>query len=207
MYKSVLKTICAWVLLGGTLSLGPGVASAQFSFVSQTATYIAETNTISFFIEFNQTPDFVTTDSAGRIADSFQYYVRNDLDLPYPAYYDSIVRVEPSFISAGLLVARSPLPSTSDPSTGGWGLIRGVSSFQLDGRALTFEMPVSVLSDHGPLFKYEFMTAEYGGMTGLAAATVVGSIPEPNSVVLLALGLALFVVLYRLQGAKRLRLD
>jgi hypothetical protein len=146
---------------------------------SQSATFDPTDGLVTFQISFNQTPDFYTTDSLGRAATDFQYFIFGDPGLGYPAEFDSIIRGGEIYLGGGIPV-RDATPGVADPHAGGWGAIRGEAPFVLTGTELTFSVPLSVISDHSTdgHFNYIFQTDVYGGDTQLLTGQSIVS-PEP----------------------------
>jgi hypothetical protein len=169
-----------------------GQAQAEFMFVSESAVYNPATGAVQFTIEFNQAPDFFTQDSAGRIANSFQYFIVGDPRLPYPENYDAIIRGEEIHLTGDTLRIRNSAPSDPDPAAGGWGAIRGAVPFSLDGDILTFSTPLPLISDHSTDGQYDnrFYTVEFDGLTRTveSQSTVLSTaVLEPSATVLLAI--------------------
>lgn len=166
-------------------------AHADFTFVSQSAVYSASTGDVTFTVQFTQAPDFTTTDEFGRQADSFQYYVFGDPDAVYPGNYDSLVRGEELHFSGQSLRIRNSVPPDPDPEADGWGSIRGVVPYTLDGDVLTFSAPLSLLSDHSRdgHFTYLLDTYTFGSETAFVRAETTTATPEPSTFLLLATGL------------------
>jgi hypothetical protein len=123
---------------------------------------------VRFVIVFNQQPDFRSTDSFGRQANSFQLFIVGDPTLGYPANFDSIVRGEELHWTGDSLVIRNSAPSDDgDPHSGGWGSIRGEVPISVRGHVVIFSVPVAVLSDHlsQPTISYQIESYEYGSET------------------------------------------
>lgn len=155
-----------------------------------------------FTIQFNEVPDFFTVDSAGRQADSFQYYIETDGELPvfrgspYYSELDIIIRGEEIHV-AGDIRIRDALPIGSGGSnSGGWGLLRGSVPYTLNGTVLTFSAPLELIGDSDGLFSYRLEAYEFGAWNAITTErrSVVQSKPptpvlEPTSTLgLLALG-------------------
>lgn len=153
-----------------------------------------------FTIEFNEVPDFFTIDNFGRQADSFQYYIDTDGELPvfrnYPDELDIIIRGEEIHV-AGDIRIRNALPIGSGGSnSGGWGLIRGSVPYTLNGTVLTFSAPLELIGNSDGLFSYHLETYEFGSGNGSAIerrSVVQSSLPTPvpdhtSTIGLLALG-------------------
>jgi hypothetical protein len=127
-------------------------------------------------------PDFQTTDSVGRQADSFQYYIVGDPSLPYPSNYDTIIRGDELHITSDVLRVRNATPSDpTDPASGGWGTVRGVVPYQLNGNVLTFSTSLGLISDHSVdgRFSYDLQIAQYGGLTQFFSGLESAVRPRP----------------------------
>jgi hypothetical protein len=163
--KALAATLCC---LAAVLGFAVAGASAQapggLQVLSESAVFDPVAGSVTFTLVFNRVPDFQTEDSLGRRADAFQYYILGDPTLPYPAYYDAIVRGEELDPISGLLPIRDAVPPSSDPATGGWGPIRAVVPFQLSGRTLKFSASLDMISDHSldGHFSYELLLTQYG---------------------------------------------
>jgi hypothetical protein len=160
---------CVVGLMAAVL-IAPGAgaqAPSPFAVLSESAVYDPATGLVMFTLAFNRTPDFQTTDALGRQADSFQYFIYGDLSLPYPAYYDAIIRGEELHVFSDGLRVRNSTPPDLDPAAGGWGSIRGVVPYRLEGNVLTFPVSLSTISDHSSdgRFSYSLQLYQYGGLT------------------------------------------
>ncbi len=146
----------------------PSAPSVQFGLVSQYAIYSPRTGAVTFRVVFNRAPDFFATDSFGRQADSFQYFIVGNASLPYPQNYDSIIRGEEIHSRISTIPIRNAVPTdASDPGGGGWGTIRGLEPYQLRGATLTFSAPLSVISNRRDAanITYSLQTYVFGGET------------------------------------------
>jgi hypothetical protein len=139
------------------------IVHAEFSIVSNSAVFDPINRNVLSTLEFSQPPDFTT--------DAFQYFIIGDPDLPYPDLFDSIIRVEETFITHDILVIRNAVPPVADPAAGGWGSIRGIVPFSLEGNILTFSAPLSMISDHSTdgHFSYDLESYVSGSQTGPTA--------------------------------------
>jgi len=158
-------------------------APSALTALSESAVYEPATGLVTFTLAFNRAPDFRTVDEFGRQADSFQYYILGNLSLPYPAYYDSIIRGEEIHVVPGLLRIRNPLPADPDPATGGWGPIRGEVPYRLDANVLTFSVALSTISEHSVdgHFSYELLLTQYGASSQFLQSESVVSPSRPTS--------------------------
>jgi hypothetical protein len=167
-----LKLILTTAIVGTALALPstPNAAPGDLMALSESAVFDPATGQVTFTLTFNSPPDFQTVDSLGRQADSFQYYIIGDPSLPYPYYYDTIIRGEELHLSSPVLRVRNATPTdpTDPPSvSGGWGTVRGVVPYQLTGNVLTFSTPLGLISDHSAdgHFTYDLILTQYGGET------------------------------------------
>jgi hypothetical protein len=173
---------------------------------------------VKFDLDFESAPDFFTTDSYGRQADSFQLFVNSD-NLPvelnsfYRASAGETVRDDLTIIRADEIDETSQIrvrevvanyDSSTDPISGGWGPVLGSEPFVLDDTQLTFILPLSFLKDSDGLFYYYLETYSFGGITGdtLFGVSdvdydVVSSVPIPAAFILFGSGLAGLIGLAR----------
>ncbi len=130
-YSNVMVTILASVLLGGGTAIAAAPAHVRATpakLLSESSVFDPATGQVTFRLTFDRPPDFQTTDSLGRQADSFQYYIVGDPSLPYPSYYDSIIRGEELHITQDVLRVRTRLPGTKPTRPRGDGARSGESS-------------------------------------------------------------------------------
>jgi len=114
----------------------------------------------SFFINFNEIPDFFTVDSVGRQADGFSYRIDTD-GSPYPGdpnqcdpCIDRIIwsiGITPTDLEVRVDGITTP-PIGSVPYT-------------LTGAMLRFDVPFALLDDFDGDFSYVLGLTEYGGTT------------------------------------------
>ena len=166
--RRLATTLCCVV---AAMAIGVAGASAQepggLTVLSESAVFDPVAGQVNFTLTFNRAPDFMTVDEFGRQADSFQYYILGDLSLPYPGYYDSIIRGDEIHIVPGVLRIRDAVPSDPDPAAGGWGPIRGEVPYRLDGNVLSFSVALSTISEHSVdgRFSYELLLTQFGAST------------------------------------------
>ena len=172
-----LKLILTTAIVGAALALPGSAARAatpatpgELMALSQSAVYDPATGQVTFTLTFNRAPDFQSVDELDRPADSFQYFIVGDPSLSYPNNYDTIIRGEELHISSPVLRVRNATPTdpTDPPSvSGGWGTVRGVVPYQLNGNVLTFSTPLALISDHSAdgHFTYDLIITQYGGQT------------------------------------------
>ena len=152
--------------------------------VGQSAAVDAQRKRASFALHFDKAPDLYTLDSAGRVADSFQYEI--DADGPAPGEFpvndvDAVVRGD-EIHAANALRVRGGFHDAPDPDplAGGWGPVRTTVPFDLDGRHLTFEVPLEAFGDGAMdgIFSYRVFTTDFG-LTTSQVEDSVGAIAVP----------------------------
>lgn len=175
-YTTSIVKIAAMILLCGIASS----AKAQFTFVSESAIYNPINKVVVFRIEFSQAPDFTTRDEIGRLANSFQYFIVGDPKLQYPENFDAIIRGEE--ISTFDIPTRNAFPPSNEPKSGGWGTIRGMAPYRLDGKILTISIQLESISDHSANghFLYNLEVTEFGGLTNFVHNSRSSIAPHPS---------------------------
>lgn len=176
-----------------------------------------------FDLNFDSAPDFFTTDSYGRQADSFQMFVISD-NLPvelstfYRASAGEVVRDDLTVIRGDEINESSQMrvreivanyDFSTDPSSGGWGPALGQGPFVLDDTQLTFILPLASLKDSDGLFYYYLETYSFGGITGdtLFGVSdyeydVASPVPIPGAFILFGSGLLGLIGLARRRSYK-----
>lgn len=188
-------------MLGAALiALGTGqIAQAVLLVESESAVVNLDAKEVSFTINFNRVPDFLTVDQVGRQADSFQYFIDADGELPvfrgspYYSELESIIRGEEIHVAGDVRIRDVFSIGASEPNSGGWGKIRGSVPYSLDGTVLKFSAPLQFIGDSDGLFSYRLELYEFGSWNGLTNEnkSTIASVPEPN----LALGALTFAAL------------
>jgi hypothetical protein len=181
------KKFIIYIMAIAAIIIIPNRANAEFFFETQSAIFNPVSNTVNFTVGFNQEPDFYTVDQFGRQANSFQYYIIGNPNLGYPQEFDAIIRGDEIHVTGNTLPIRSAFPFGQDPNSGGWGAIRGVVPFIINGNILSFSAPISYLSDHGIPYNYIFGSYQYGSTTGEVTGVVEG-VPESEEWALMLLG-------------------
>jgi hypothetical protein len=157
-------------------------AMASFFIVTGSAFVDAGSDTVNFSLTFNSPLDLVTTDSQGRLATQFQYYIFDESFNQYRA----VIREEPAYLANNELLIRSPSPSDPDPASGGWGFRLLAVGFVMNGNVLTFSVPGSLgLFNDG--WNFEAYSFEFGATT---SSFNVPAAPELSTWAMLLIGFA-----------------
>lgn len=160
-------------------------ALAEFTIVSNSAVFDPLNQSVLFTLEFSEPPDFLTVDPFGRQTDSFQYYIVGDPNLPYPQFYDTIIRGEEIHITRDTIRVRNAFPpALDDPNSGDWGSIRGTVPFTLSGSIVTFLAPLSMISDHSidGHFSYDLGSFVLGDQTDfLHGESTILAVGQPGT--------------------------
>ena len=133
----------------------------QFLATSQSAVFDPATAQVTFTLTFNRPPD-------RQAGESFQYFIVGDPSLHYPNNYDAIVRAEQPTEDVLQVRNSHPTDPTVPPSvSGGWGTVRGVVPYQLNGSVLKFSTPLGLISDHSVdgHFSYDLELYQQAGLT------------------------------------------
>jgi hypothetical protein len=137
------------------------------------------TQTFQFSITLSAAPDFYTVDQFGREKDMFQYWITwqpNPLATwPY-GNPDVLVRGPEIYVNGTLPVRDAKGPQ--DPTSGGWGPIRGSVPYALNGTVLTFTIPQSVIGDADGVFQYYLIVdGNFGATEEIRAGISDGPVP------------------------------
>jgi hypothetical protein len=189
MRRRIHRATMTWLAAAAIWAGTARELQADFMFVSESAIFDPITADVQFTIKFNAPPDFFTLDVFGRQANSFQYFVVGDPNLPYPELYDAIIRGDEIHVTGSTVRIRNSGPPDPDLASGGWGAIRGSVPFSVDGKILTFSIPLNLISDHSRdgNFAYRLESYEFGRLTRfLDSQSAI--VPEPATGVSLVLG-------------------
>jgi len=180
--KELFLVVVIVVLFAG------GIGYAELFIESESATVDFDNMEVSFNIVFNRAPDFYTLDELGGPADSFQYYIDFDCSPISQGsnFIETIIR-GPEIHVYDEIPFRDTLTHSSDPTSGGWGEIRGLVPFELNGREVSFTADLATIGDLDGQFGYGLGLFEYGIDTDWVYVPVAG-IPEPATVLLFGLG-------------------
>ena len=187
-----MKTKDLFLVVAMIVLFASGIGYSELFIESESAIVDFDNMEVSFNIVFSRVPDFYTTDEVGRQADSFQYYIDFDSSPIYQGsdsdFIEAIIRGGEIHVYDEIPI-RDTLTHSSDPTSGGWGEIRGLVPYELNVRELSFTAGLATIGDLDGQFGYALMLTEYGGTTDWVYVPVAG-IPEPGTVLLLGLGAA-----------------
>ena len=167
-----------------------GTAQAALVVNSESAVVNPNTQQVLFTLDFNEVPNFFLVDAYNRQADSFQYFIEADGELPvfrgspYYSQLETIVRAEEIHV-AGDIRVRNVFPIGSDePNSGGWGSLRGSVPYTLNDTVLTFSAPLQLIGDSDGLFSYRLEWYEFGEFRGFKdnKSAITQSVPEHTSI-------------------------
>lgn len=143
------------------------VQAAALTVISESAVVNNKTQEVLFTINFNKPPDFFSVDEFGRQADSFQYFIEASGTFPifrgspYYSEVDTIIRGEEIHVG-GNIRFRGTGSSSNNPTSGGWGNLRGSVPYILNDNTLTFSAPLRILGDSDGFFSYRLEWYEFG---------------------------------------------
>jgi len=163
------------------LTLGAALVAASADadpiHIDAVVTTQPENQAASFGIYFNAPPppDFVTTDSVGRLATSFQFYVAEQLFTSIFASQYLIRKVDDSFPGYVNIVKRD-----SSGGNNGWGSLTGTAPFVQDGRFVGFAVPLTLLATDDN-FYWMLDTFTFGGTPSYHADGYAEPGPVPTA--------------------------
>jgi hypothetical protein len=167
------------------LGAGPRAAlgdTADFAIDFHAVAVDPAAQTATFTIQFNRPPDFSTAPGDGQV-NGFVYEVDadgNTFDAPLDFDdIDSVVRgAEIAGAGGGSEIPIRERDGDGGPDAGGWGPLRGLVPFELDGQTLTFATGLSDLGDTDGRFRYRLIALENGELTSTAQGAVI-PLPAP----------------------------
>ncbi len=116
-----------------------------------------------FSLLFNHTPDFATVDQFGRPAESFQWYLTDDLKATRPmggSVADYIMRGDEMGKSGMVRMCTTAPLGAGCP--GGWGLDLGPIPSQWNPQTLALSFSVPLDNFTGNLYAYDVISLKYG---------------------------------------------
>jgi hypothetical protein len=163
---------------GGVAFCGARPASAQaepveFQIVEQTCSVDQGRGSATFSITFDRVPNFSREGHSQ--ANAFQYEIDADAtNFEQPLEFsdvDAVIRGGEIFAGQGIPV-RDP-EGEGDENSGGWGPVRTLVPYAVEGETLTFTVGLSAIGDDDGQFRYRVFSTEAGGLTGESVGAVV----------------------------------
>ena len=171
--------------LGGLSFVSSAVHAgvSEFHLVSQSVQVDQASQTAIFRLSFDREPRFfLPHGGGGDQPDAFQIEIdadNNTFDRPLQFEdVDAVVRGAEIFVGNGIPVRDREGDGGSDHS-GGWGPVRALVPFDLDGNDLTFTTGLSAIGDDDGRFRYRLITTEGGGLTSEVQGAII---PLPAAV-------------------------
>jgi hypothetical protein len=180
MHRSIL--ISAAVLAGLGLSTSPlRAATEDFQLVDQNCTVDKAAGTATFRLSFTQAPQFTLPHGGGGgQPDTFQIEIDGDHStFDHPIEFDeidSVVRGAEISANDGTLPVRDGGDGGGGgggDQSGGWGPVRALVPFEVDGSTLTFTTGLSTIGDQDGIFRYRVITMENGSLTSEVNAAII----------------------------------
>ena len=153
--------------------------ATDFAIVSQKVTVDRAASTANFSLTFNRDPVFVS--SGDSQSDAFQYEIDvNSTDFSHPltaSTVDAVIRGGEIWEGRGIPV-RFPT-GDGGHEAGGWGPVRALLPFDLNGSTVTFTAPLADFGDSNGKFRYRAIATENGALTTQSVGAVI---PLPASI-------------------------
>ena len=153
-----------------------GAATEVFHLVDQSCAVDKTAGTATFRLSFAKAPQFnAPAGGGGDQADSFQIEIdadHNTFDHPIEfEEIDSVVRG--AEIATGNIPVREREGDGGSDQSGGWGPVRALVPFELDGSTLTFTTGLNTIGDQDGKFRYRVITMDSGSMTSEVNAAII----------------------------------
>jgi len=175
-----------------TVLMVSSVAFADFSIIEHSVEVDNDAGIANFILKFNQTPDFFTIDNFARPLHSFQYYIDLDSSPEYPGLFNSevVFRGDEIHNVNGLVIRDLFAFGDPEPSSGGFGAIRDIVSYNLEDSLLTFSVDLNMLGASDGQFSYGIACLRYGTQTDWVYNGDIYRVPAPTALFLAFIGLA-----------------
>lgn len=175
MHRTALVALLASI--AGIFSSSAFAATEDFHVVSQSVAVDRAAGTATFTLDFDREPRFfLPHGGGGDQPDGFQIEVDadyNQFDRPIAFDdIDAVVRGAEIFAGDGIPVRDRDGDGGSDRA-GGWGPVRALVPFDLDGSTLTFTTGLQTLGDADGRFRYRLISTEGGSLTSEINAAII----------------------------------
>jgi hypothetical protein len=153
-----------------------GATTEQFQLLEQSATVDENAGTATFRLSFDHEPRFFIPDGETEQPDSFQIEIDGDHNtFDHPILFDeidSVIRGAEIHAGEGIPVRDREGDGGGDQA-GGWGPVRALVPFELDGTTLTFTTGLETIGDQDGRFRYRLITIESGSVTSEVNAAII----------------------------------
>jgi hypothetical protein len=176
--RAVLAAVASIVLVS---SSDARAATEDFHLVAQAVTVNQDAGTATFRLDFDRTPRFFFPHGGGGDQpNAFQIEVDADSNLlDRPIGFDDIdTVVRGAEIHNGDGIPVRDRDGDGGGEAGGWGPVRALVPYDLDGSTLTFTTGLQTLGDDDGRFRYRIITTEGGAMTSEINAAII-PLPAP----------------------------
>jgi hypothetical protein len=172
-------TAAAAALLA-TVSVSSSIARAateEFHLLDQSCAVDKTAGTATFRLSFAKAPQFDAAPGGGDQPNTFQIEIdadHNTFDHPIEFQeIDSVVRG--AEIAAGSIPVREREGAGDGGSeqSGGWGPVRALVPFELNGSTLTFTTGLNTIGDQDGKFRYRVITMDSGSLTSEVNAAII----------------------------------
>ena len=165
------------VLSAALIGFGAAVVAkasvVPFSLVSHSVEVNRTGETATFTLEFDHPPNFHANGNGQ--PDAFQYEIDADTaEIGTGIGFNSLDTV----IRGGEIWEGNGLPvrdrdGEGGSNAGGWGPVRALLPFEIEGNSLSFTTGLSAIGDHDGQFRYRVFTTQNGEITGQAVGAVI----------------------------------
>ena len=177
MRRTIIFSAAVLAALGLSSSLARAGTTNDFHLVDQACTVNKDAGTATFRLNFTQAPQFSGPHGGGGAQpDAFQIEIDADHNaFDHPIEFDEIDSVvRGAEISSGNgIPVRDRDGDGGGEQSGGWGPVRAVVPFELDGSALTFTTGLSTIGDQDGKFRYRVITMQEGSLTSEVNAAII----------------------------------
>lgn len=173
-----------------------------FTIEQQNVKINSSANIAEFMLTFNRTPDFYNLSGSGNPFDSFQYYMVDDVSEDFPGLINSssIIRGDEIHFANGIVIRDIFGDGDGSPFDGGFGPIRDIVGFELNGNVLKFSAGFDTLACPDGDFSYAIMLTEDGGMSDWLYVSNIPTVPAPSAFLLGCVGIAGIICKKRKNG-------
>ena len=183
--RSSIRFTAATAAAAGALLASVGLSSSSaraatedFHLVDQSCAVDKTAGTATFRLSFAKAPQFNAPAGGGDQADTFQIEIDADHNaFDHPIEFeeiDSVVRgAEIAAGAGGSVPVREREGDGGGDQSGGWGPVRALVPFELDGSTLTFTTGLNTIGDQDGKFRYRVITMDSGSLTSEVNAAII----------------------------------